>query len=79
MLDHDINNHIHNSIFIFIILKCRLQVMLLPMTHITFRYISLFFSHSNRLNCINLEQAKHSITTWDTDLYLFLLQIGTVK
>ena len=43
MLDHDINNHIHNSIFIFIILKCRLQVMLLPMTHITFRYISLFF------------------------------------
>ena len=38
-----------------------------------------FFLHSNRLNCIHLEQAKHSITPWDTDLYLFILQIGTVK
>ena len=44
-----------------------------------FQIYFTFFSHSNRLNCINLEQANHSITTWDTDLYLFLLQIGTVK
>ena len=41
--------------------------------------IHFTFLYSNRLNCINLEQGKHSITPWDTDLYLFILQIGTVK
>ena len=41
--------------------------------------IHFTFFYSNRLNCINLEQGKNSITPWDTDLYLFILQIGTVK